>query len=92
MFDQQGATAIALAPGVAENSYTNAENSVSRHLENVQVKCDVVSLDTGLRNSCDQIALSPKEIPIHYNTCSSQFQTITGREEPFVNASRAATR
>ena len=56
------------------------------------MKCDVVSLDAGLQNSYDQIALSSKDIPIHYNTFVSQFQTITGQEEPFVNVSGAATR
>ncbi len=87
-----GPTAIVGSGTVAANPYTDALNSASWHLENVQVKCDVVSLDTGLQNSYDQIVLSSKEIPIHYNTFSSQFQTITGQEEPFINVSRAATR
>ena len=78
--------------GTAGNPWTDAKNSVVWHIENVQVKCDVVSLDTGLQNSYDQIVLSSKDIPIHYNTFISQFQTITGQEEPFVNVSRAATR
>ena len=34
--------------------------------------------------------MSSKEIPIHYNTLTSQYQTIT--ENPFINVSRAATR
>lgn len=78
--------------GTAGNLWLDSGNSVVWHIENVQVKCDVVSLDTGLQNSYDQIVLSSKDIPIHYNTFVSQFQTITGQEEPFVNVSRAATR
>lgn len=72
--------------------FSSENNSTSWHIENVQAKCDVVSLDTGLQNSYDEIVLSSKEIPIHYNTFSSQFQTISGQDEPFVNVSRAATR
>jgi hypothetical protein len=36
--------------------------------------------------------MSSKETPIHYNTLTSQFQTIFGVDEAFVNVSRAATR
>ena len=33
-----------------------------------------------------------KEIPIHYTTLISQYQTIRNQNQPFVNVSRAATR
>ena len=80
------------APGANRNGFTDVGNSLLWHIENVQVKCDVISLDTGLQNSYDQIVLSSKDIQIHYNSFASQFQTITGQEEPFVSVSRAATR
>ena len=78
--------------GVEGAVFTDANNSKVWHLENVQVKCDMVSLDTGVQNSYDEIVLSSKEIPIHYTTFVSQFQTISGQDEPFINVSRAATR
>ena len=78
--------------GAVANPFIDGNNSVLWHIENVQVTCDVVSLDAGLQNSYDQIVLSSKDIPIHYNTFVSQFQTITGQEAPFANVSRVATR
>ena len=73
-------------------TFTADNNSVKWHLENVQVKCDVISLDSSVNESYHQVLLSTKEIPIHYNTLNSQFQTITNNSEPFINVSRAATR
>ena len=67
-------------------------NSLLWHMENVQVKCDMISLDSGVQESYHNVLMSSKEIPIHYNTLTSQFQTIIGQDEAFVNVSRAATR
>lgn len=69
-----------------------ANNSLLWHLENVQVKCDMISLDNGVQESYHNVLMSSKDIPIHYNTLTSQFQTIIGQDEAFVNVSRAATR
>ena len=73
-------------------TFTTDNNSVKWHLENVQVKCDIISLDNSVQESYHQVLMSSKEIPIHYNTLNSQFQTITNNSEPFINVSRAATR
>ena len=75
-----------VAPFTAEN------NSLLWHLENVQVKCDMISLDNGVQESYHNVLMSSKDIPIHYNTLTSQFQNIVGQDEAFVNVSRAATR
>ena len=72
--------------------FTVANNSQLWHLENVQVKCDMISLDNGVQESYHNVLMSSKDIPIHYNTMTSQFQTIIGQDEAFVNVSRAATR
>ena len=52
----------------------------------------MVSLDTGLQNSYTELLMNVKEIPIHFNTLISQYQTIRNQSQPFVNVSRAATR
>jgi hypothetical protein len=72
--------------------FTAANNSLLWHLENVQVKCDMISLDNGVQESYHNVLMSSKDIPIHYNTFTSQFQTILAQDEAFVNVSRAATR
>ena len=73
-------------------NFNNDNNSLLWHLENVQVKCDIISLDNGVQESYHNVLMSSKNIPIHYNTFTSQFQTISSQSEPFVNVSRAATR
>lgn len=72
--------------------YPAGSNSLLWHLENVQVKSDIITLDNSVQESYHQVLMSSKEIPIHYNTLNSQFQTITGNSDPFINVSRAATR
>jgi hypothetical protein len=60
-------------------------------IDNVQVKCDVCTLDNALDNSYAQHLLSGKSLPISYNTFVSQIQTVTGPDVT-VNVSRALTR
>jgi len=74
------------------NPFTINNTSMVWHIQQVQVKCDMVSLDTGLQNSYTQLLMDVKEIPIHFNTLISQYQTIRNQSQPFVNVSRAATR
>ena len=70
----------------AENTTTNWS------INNVQVKCDVCTLDNALDNSYAQHLLSGKSLPITYNTFISQMQTIAGQDNPLVTVSRAITR
>jgi hypothetical protein len=80
------------AEAVASNiaPFTNVNNSLLWELRNVQVKCDMVSLDNSVQESYHQVLMTSKEIPIHYQTLTSQFQTVG--QDPFINVSRAATR
>ncbi len=66
--------------------------SVNWSITNVQVKCDVCTLDNALDNSYAQHLLSGKSLPISYNTFVSQMQTISGQDAPLINVSRALTR
>ena len=77
--------------GVA-GGYTAANTSVTWKLENVQMKCDLCSLDNGLDNSYAEHLLSGKALPINYNTFVSQMQTIANDPKVSVNVTRALTR
>jgi hypothetical protein len=61
-------------------------------INNVQVKCDVCTLDNALDNSYAQHLLQGKSLPITYNTFISQMQTIAGQDNPLITVSRAITR
>ena len=68
-----------------------ADISQSWSIENVEVKCDVCTLDNALDNSYVEHLLSGKNLPINYNTYISQVQALAGTNIS-VNVSRAVTR
>ena len=45
-------------------------------ISQVQIKCDLVTLDNGLENEYVAHLLSGKSLPINYDTYISQMQTI----------------
>ena len=73
-------------------AFNETNMSVDWQINNVQVKCDVCTLDNALDNSYAQHLLSGKSLPITYNTFVSQMQTISGQDAPLINVSRALTR
>ena len=66
------------------NGYTLDTHSSDWQIEQVQAKCEMVSLDTLLQNSYTELLMDVKEIPIHYTTLVSQYQTIRNQNQPFV--------
>lgn len=74
------------------NGFTTDTYSTDWQIEQVQAKCDMLILDTQLQNSYTELLMDVKEIPIHFTTFVSQYQTIRNQNQPFVNVSRAATR
>jgi hypothetical protein len=78
--------------GTATNAFKATNTSVQWSINNVQVKCDVCTLDNALDNSYTQHLLNGKSLPISYNTFISQIQTIAGQDNPLVTVSRAITR
>jgi len=78
--------------GNATNAFKADNTSTNWSINNVQVKCDVCTLDNALDNSYAQHLLSGKSLPITYNTFISQIQTIAGQDNPLVTVSRAITR
>ena len=77
--------------GTGENDFKAANTSTKWSINNVQVKCDLCTLDNALDNSYAQHLLSGKSLPISYNTFVSQMQTISGPDVS-INVSRALTR
>ena len=73
------------------NEFAKSNTSTKWSIDNVQVKCDVCTLDNALDNSYAQHLLSGKSLPISYNTFVSQMQTVSGPDVA-VNVSRALTR
>ena len=59
-------------------SGASQNTSVNWQLQNVQVKCDVVTLDNQLDNSYAEHLLSGKALPINYQTYVSQMTSIQG--------------
>jgi hypothetical protein len=87
------ATDIALAGASRpKTSFHKANCTNNWRIQNVEVKCDLITLDNALDNSYAEHLLSGKSLPINYNTFVSQTQTITNMDKPSVNVSRALTR
>ena len=77
-----------IKPGVdATFSTTNTTNDWQ--IENVQLKCDIVTIDNTLQNNYDQHLLNGGKLPISYNTYITQSQAITPSKDIAVNVSRA---
>ena len=57
-----------------------------------QLKCDIVSVDSGLENSYSQYLLDGKHIPIRMQTFVSQSQALAQSSQESINISRSFTR
>ena len=79
-----------ITPG-ANATFTAAKCSDDWQIENVQLKCDLVTLDNGLENSYSEHLLSGKTLPINYNTYIAQSQVMNGNNTS-INVSRALSR
>ena len=84
------ATDPIVAPGV-DTVFTATNTSGVWHIDNVQLKCDICSLDNSLQNNYDSHLLSGKSLPINYNTYITQSQAISGHDVS-VSLNRAITR
>jgi len=81
-----------VTPGVPVSSpFTAVNTSLKWSIENVQLKCDIVSIDNQLQNNYDSHLLNGGKLPVSYNTYVTQSQAISGTEVS-VNISRAISR
>jgi len=61
-------------------------------IEQVEVKCDLCTLDNALENSYEEHLLDAGSLPINYNTYINQTQNISGQTDVAINVSRAISR
>ena len=76
--------------GVAPFTPLNTSDEWS--LSNVQIKCDILTLDNELENGYTQLLMSGKSIPINYSTYISQYQTIANQQKVRLNVARSLSR
>jgi len=78
--------------GNFSNADTVAGTSQEWSIQQVEVKCDVCTLDNALENSYEAHLLGAGTLPINYNTYINQTQNITGQTDLVINVSRAISR
>lgn len=71
---------------------TSAAASQDFEINDVQLKCDVITLDNALDNEYAQHLLSGKSLPINFSSYYTGVQVSTGGSDNTVNVSRALTR
>ena len=72
--------------------FTDATVSKEWSIQQVEVKCDVCTLDNALENSYEAHLLDKGTLPINYNTYINRSQNISGQVEIAINVSRAIIR
>jgi hypothetical protein len=86
-------TDVCVAPYVHANSrFPEAITSAAWQISQVEVKCDVCTLDNALENSYEAHLLDKGTLPINYNTYINQTQNISGQVDIAINVSRAISR
>ena len=87
---------VSYLAGSGSNAFSASNTSTSWALQNVQIKCDVVTLDNQLDNSYQQHLLDGHKLPINYQTYVSQMQSIlsgtNGQQKVRLNVTRALSR
>ena len=82
----------AQAGNFGDGTYNEGNLSTTWQLEDVQIKCDLVTLDSALQNSYAEHVLSGKALPINYSTYITQFQTLANGLPMSVNVTRSVSR
>ncbi|MFM7986885.1 MAG: hypothetical protein ACKPKO_46985, partial [Candidatus Fonsibacter sp.] len=72
--------------------FTDGNTAKTWEILNVQAKCDLVTLDSGLNDSYIKLLEDGKKLTLNYNTFISQYQTITDQTDFSINISRSLTR
>ena len=80
-----------IAPTLTTGTFNTNNCSTTWHIEDVQVKCDLIQLDTALNNSYVEHLLSGKSLPIQYDQLFTLQQTLNGNA-PTTTITRSATR
>ena len=77
-----------------KEDFTIPDNTVSTQWKiiDAQLKCDILSIDSGLENSYAEYLLQGKTIPIPMQVFISQSQTLGKFDQESVNITRSLTR
>ena len=59
------------AGGAPANPFAAGNTSITWQIQNVQAKCDIVSLDSGLNESYIKLLEEGKKLTLNYNTFTS---------------------
>jgi hypothetical protein len=71
--------------------FTAANTSLLLHLEQCQIKCDIITLENALDNSYVNHLLGGNNLKIVYNTYISSIQSLVSSDSTNVNVSRSLT-
>ena len=77
---------------VGNAGFTALNTSTTWQVVNVQAKCDLVTLDSGLNKSHIKLLEEGKKLTLNYNTFISHYQTITNQTDFSINITRSLTR
>ena len=72
--------------------FNTINSSLLWHIEDVQIKCDLCTLDNALNNSYVEHLLSGKSLPIQYEQYFTLQQTASGSNSITVSITRSASR
>jgi hypothetical protein len=73
-------------------NFLAANTSYTWSIQNAMVKCDLITLDSGLNESYAKVLEEGKKLTINYNTFISQIQSIVGQTNIQVSLTRSLTR
>ena len=82
---------LEVVSNAADAVNTSGSNSTNWNISDVQLKCDVISLDNHLDNDYAQHLLSGKALPINFSSYTTISQAVSGPDVT-LNISRAVTR
>ena len=72
--------------------FTSINASTTWSILNVQAKCDLVTLDSGLNESYSKVLEEGKKITLNCSAFISQYQTVTDQTDFATNITRSLTR
>ena len=81
-----------IMPTTTLSDFSVDNQSLTLEVLNVQVKCDLVTLDIGLNDSYIKLLEEGKKLTLNYNTFISQYQTVGGQTYVSINISKSLTR
>ena len=76
----------------ANGSIAQNNTSLTWRILDPRVKCNLLTLDSGLKSEYDKFLLSEKSLPVRFETYITQSQTVNGLSDIKLNVARALSR